>query len=183
MIADLQRRGLPAPLLLVVDGHQGLGRALSKWSGAKVQRCTVHKLRNPTEACPKHARAEMRRDYHRITHAADGIAARKAFDAFLAKWLRLCPPVARSLEEGGAELLTFYEFPKALWSSIRSTNSIENLNRELRRRTKTQASFGTEEAAVTPLYGLVAFGQIRMNKIGGHRKLAALMSAAKDEAA
>jgi transposase-like protein len=183
VIADLQRRGLAAPLLVVVDGHQGLGKALSKWSGAKIQRCTVHKLRNLTEACPKHARGEMKRDYHRITHAADGIAARKAYEAFLAKWSQLCPAVARSLEEGGAELLTFYEFPKTLWSSIRSTNSIENLNRELRRRTKTQASFGTEQAAVTLLYGLVAFGQIRMNKIGGHRQLAALQNAANAEAA
>lgn len=183
VITDLQRRGLPSPLILIVDGHQGLGKALARWSDVKVQRCTVHKLRNLTDACAKHARAEMKRDYHRITHAADGMAARKAHEAFLGKWSQLCPPVARSLEEGGAELLTFYEFPRALWSSLRSTNSIENLNRELRRRTKTQASFGTEQAAVTLLYGLIAFGQIRMNKIGGHRQLAALMNAAKAQAA
>ena len=84
VIADLQRRGLPAPLLLVVDGHQGLGKALAKWPAAKVQRCTVHKLANLDKACPKHARREMQRDYHRITHAADGLEARKVYDAFKA---------------------------------------------------------------------------------------------------
>lgn len=176
VLADLQRRGLATPRFVVVDGHQGLGKALDTWSGTKVQRCTVHKLRNLFEACPAHARGEMKRDYHRITHAKDGLAARGAYEAFIGKWRPLCPAVARSLEEAGDELLTFYEFPKALWPSLRSTNSIENLNREFRRRTKTQASFSTEEAALTLLYGLVAFGQIRMNKLGGHRSLAALVS-------
>jgi putative transposase len=179
VIAALQRRGLPTPLLLVVDGHQGLGKALAAWSGAKVQRCTVHKLANLLDACPAHARPEMKRDYHRITHAADGLAARRAYDAFLAKWSRLCPAVARSLEEAGAELLTFYEFPKPMWKSLRSTNSLENLNREFRRRTKTQASFGTEEAALTLLYGLIAFGQIELRRIDGYRHLRPLTLSAQ----
>lgn len=51
------------------------------------------------------------------------------------------------------------------WSS--RTNTLENLNREFRRRTTTQASFGTEDAALTVLYGLVAFGQIVLRKIDG----------------
>ena len=66
--------------------------------------------------------------------------------------------MARSLEEAGLALLTFYKFPKAMWKSLRTTNALENLNREFRRRTKTQASFGTEDAALTLLFGLVAFG-------------------------
>jgi len=52
---------------------------------------------------------------------------------------------------------------------LRTTNSLENLNREFRRRTKTQASFASEDAAVTMLYGLLAFGQIKLRKIDGHR--------------
>ena len=86
------------------------------------------------------------------------MAARAAYATFHKKWSTLCPAVATSLEEAGLELLTFYDFPKATWKSIRTTNALENLNREFRRRTKTQASFGTEDAAVTLLYGLVAFG-------------------------
>ncbi len=183
VILDLQRRGLATPALLVIDGHQGLGKALAEWKGVKVQRCTVHKLRNLIDACPVHARREMQRDYHRITHGEDGLEAREAYDAFLAKWLKLCPPVARSLEEAGLELLTFYEFPKAMRKSLRSTNALENLNREFRRRTKTQASFGTEEAAITLLYGLVAFGQIELRRIDGYRHLKALAVRAQAQAA
>jgi transposase-like protein len=183
LIANLQRRGLPTPLLLVVDGHQGLGKALAAWSGAKLQRCTVHKLRNLLDACPPHARRELQRDYHRITHAADGLEARRAYDAFLVKWTRLCPAAARSLEEAGRELLTFYEFPKPMWKALRSTNSLEILNREFRRRTKTQASFGTEEAAITLLYGLLAFGQIELRRIDGYRHIKALLSRSSAQAA
>lgn len=85
------------------------------------------------------------------------------------KWATLCPAVATSLQEAGRELLTFYAFPKETWKSIRTTNTIEHLNREFRRRTKTQASFSTEAAALTVLYGLGAFGQIQLRKIDGSR--------------
>lgn len=175
LLSDLQRRGLPAPLLVVTDGHAGLKKALEAWPTVQVQRCTTHKGRNLEDACPVHARPELRRDYHRVIYAADGLAARAAYDACLKKWSTLCAPVARSLEEAGLELLTFYRFPKAMWKSLRTTNSLENLNREFRRRTKTQASFGTEAAALTVLFGLVAVGQIVFRKIDGHQELAAFL--------
>lgn len=171
VITNLQQRGLAAPLLLIVDGHAGLKKALERWDGVRVQRCTTHKLVNLKAHCPTHAQAEMKRDYHRIVYAADGLAARAAFDAFVKKWTTLCPAVAKSLEEAGLELLAFYAFPKAMWKSLRTTNTLENLNREFRRRTKTQASFGTEDAALIILYGLVAFGQIQLRKIDGHKQL------------
>ncbi len=69
------------------------------------------------------------------------------------------------------ELITFYDLPRSLWRSTRTTNALENLNREFRRRTKTQGSFSTEAAGVTLLWGLVAFGQIRMHRINGYQDL------------
>ena len=86
--------------------------------------------------------------------------------------------MARSLEEAGLELLTFYDFPKAMWKSLRTTNALENLHREFRRRTKTQASFGTEDAALTLLFGLVAFGQIQLRRIDGYQHLPSLLAKA-----
>jgi putative transposase len=118
----------------------------------------------------------MKRDYDRIIYAADGLAARAAYDAFVKKWSTLCAAVATSLEEAGPDLLTFYDFPKATWKSIRTTNMLENLHREFRRRTKTQASFGTEDGALTVLYGLVAFGQIQLRRIDGHQHLPAFVA-------
>ncbi len=63
-----------------------------------------------------------------------------------------------------------------MWKSLRTTNSLENLNREFRRRTKTQASFSTEAAALTLLYGLVACGQIVLRRIDGHQHLPAFLA-------
>jgi transposase-like protein len=176
LVGDLQARGLPSPLLVVTDGHAGLKKALTAWPAVRVQRCTTHKWRNLEDACPVHARPELKRDYHRIIHAADGLAARAAYEAALKKWATLCPPVARSLEEAGLDLLTFFSFPKAMWKSLRTTNALENLNREFRRRTKTQASFTTEAAAVTVLFGLVALGHVVLRKIDGHTALAAFLA-------
>jgi transposase-like protein len=59
---------------------------------------------------------------------------------------------------------------------IRTTNTLENLNREFRRRTKTQASFGTDAAALTVFYGLVAFGHIQLRKPDGHRQLPSFLA-------
>jgi putative transposase len=183
LLEDLQGRGLAAPLLVVVDGGGGLNKALADWKAVKVQRCVVHKLRNLQEHCPTHARSEMTRDYNKIVYARDGLAARAAHEAFIKKWSVLCPAVARSLEEAGTELVTFYEFPRSMWKSLRTTNAVENLNREFRRRTKTQASFATEEAALRLLYALVAFEQVNLRKIDGYRDLAALMKNASSQAA
>ena len=183
VVLDLQRRGLAAPALVVIDGSGGLGKAVENWPDVKVQRCARHKLVNLVEHCPVHARAELKRDYRGIVYAANGMAARKAYDAFLVKWSKLCPAVARSLEEAGTDLLTFYEFPKAMWRSLRTTNPLENLNREFRRRTKTQGSFATEDAGLTLLFGLVAFGQIRFHKIDGYKHAASLVASASEAAA
>ena len=62
----------------------------------------------------------------------------EAIEVVLEEEVNQAPAVVRSLEEAGNQLLTFYEFPRAMWKSIRTTNALENLNREFRRRTKTK---------------------------------------------
>ncbi len=115
--------------------------------------------------------------------ADDGLEVRAAYRDFVAKWTKLVPAVARSLEEAGLELLTFYSFPKSMWKSLRTTNALENLNREFRRRTKTQGSFATEASGFTLLWALVALGQIRMRRIDGCRDMHKLLRDEAQEAA
>ncbi len=175
LIEDLKARGLAAPRYLVSDGHKGLAKAVKEWPEAQVQRCIQHKWANLKKHCPLHAQRELKCDWDAIVRADSALDAREAYAAFLAKWSRLVPAVARSLEEAGLELLTFYELPESLWRSVRTTNALENLNREFRRRTKTQGSFATEAAGVTLLWGLVAFGQIRLRRINGYQNLPRLL--------
>lgn len=168
----LARRNLAAPEAVVLDGNAGLVGSIRKtWPEAKIQRCTNHKWENLKAKAPKHCHAELKRDYQAITYAEDGVAARKAYAEFLAKWRKLVPEVARSLEEAGDELLTFYDYPPAMWKSLRTSNVIERLNGEFRRRTKTQGSFPTEESALVILFGLVASGTIQMRKIDGYYRM------------
>ena len=79
------------------------------------------------------------------------------------------------LREGGDGLLTFFTFPKAQWKTLRTTNTIERLHEEFRRRVKTQGSLPTEDAAVVLLFSLVASGQIRLRRIDGWQKIATVL--------
>jgi len=173
---DLVARGLKAPLLCIIDGNAGLRRAIGAlWATAAVQRCCVHKLRNLERKAPKHALAELRDDFHRIVYAGSGDTARTAYTAFERTWDKRCPAVGKSLREGGDELLTFFTFPKAQWKTLRTTNVIERLNEEFRRRVKTQGALPTDDAAVTLLFSLVASGQIKLRKVDGWRRLATVI--------
>jgi putative transposase len=174
---DLVARGLRAPVLTIIDGNAGLRRAVGlAWPRAAVQRCCVHKLRNLARKAPKHALAEIRDDFHRIVYAANADTARTAYAAFERTWSKRCPGVVTSLREGGDELLTFFRFPRAQWKTLRTTNTIERLHEEFRRRVKTQGSLPTEDAALVLLFSLVASGQIKLRRIDGWRKIATVLS-------
>lgn len=165
-------RGLKAPCLVILDGNQGLRAAVEKnWPGTAVQRCTVHKLRNLERHAPRHALEEVKTDYHRIVYAESLEQANKAYRDFITKWRKLAPKVVVSLEEAGEELLTFYRFPKSQWKSLRTTNAIERLNGEFRRRVKTQSSLPDARAAERLLFGLIISAQIQMRRIDGWREL------------
>jgi transposase-like protein len=174
---DLVARGLQAPVLTIIDGNAGLRRAVELvWPRAAVQRCCVHKLRNLERKAPKHALAEIRDDFHRIVYAANADAARAAFATFERTWAKRCPGVVASLRQAGDELLTFFRFPRAQWKTLRTTNTIERLHEEFRRRVKTQGSLPSEDAALILLFSLVASGQIKLRRIDGWRKIAAVLS-------
>ena len=171
-VEGLVERGLKRPCLVIIDGNKGLRAAVDKnWPGTQVQRCTVHKLRNLERHVPRHALEEVKSDYHRIIHAESLDQARKAYREFVLKWKKLAPKVVVSLDEAGEELLTFYGFPNSQWKSLRTTNAIERLNGEFRRRVKTQGSLPGAQSAELLLFGLIISGQIHMRRIDGWQDL------------
>ena len=90
---------------------------------------------------------------------------------------------SRPYTHRGPELLTFFRFPKPQWKTLRTTNVIERLHEEFRRRVKTQGSLPNDNAAVVLLFSLVASGQIKLRKIDGWRKIAAVLSQGRPAAA
>jgi transposase-like protein len=143
----------------------------------------VHKLRHLERKAPKHALAELRADFHRIVSAESAAAARAACRAFERTWTPRCPGVVRSLQESGEELLTFFPFPTQQWTTLGTTNVIELLTEEFRRRVKTQGSLPTEDAALVLLFGLVVSGQIRRRRLDGWRQVPAVLRARRESAA
>ena len=114
-----------------------------------------------------------------MIYAASREAVEKARVAFLRKWKLRCNAVSASFEEAGDELFTFLAFPLSQWKALRTTNALERINEEFRRRTKTQASLPSEEAALFLLFGLLRSGQITLRRlVGWHDLITAQVEAA-----
>ena len=172
LLTGLIQRGMKRPRLCIIDGNKGLRAAIqTQWPNMPVQRCTIHKLRNLERYVPKHALEEVRTEYHQIVYADSLAKARSAYNAFVNKWSKRAPKVAESLQEAGEELLTFYRFPQSQWKSLRTTNAVERLHGEFRRRVKTQGSLPNAQAAELLLFGLLVSGQIRIRRIDGWHEL------------
>jgi transposase-like protein len=170
---DLDARGLRRPEFVIVDGAPGLEAALTALWGEdlRIQRCTVHKLRNLLGHAPKHLHDELAEDYHDMIYADTAAKVQTRRDAFLKKWRLKCRAVADSLEEAGERLFTFTSLPPEQWKSARTTNAIERLNEEFRRRIKTQAVLPCAETVPMLFWALLASGQIQMRKVDGWQTL------------
>jgi putative transposase len=173
VLDDLVRRGLRTPKLVIVDGGSGLDKALAAlWTDVPVQRCTVHKHRNLLAHAPDRLSEELTADYTDMIYAATKQAVEAKRKAFIRKWRLKCRAVADSLEEAGERLFTFTLFPPSQWRSIRTTNAIERLHEEFKRRIKTQTVLPCAETAAMLFWALVASGQITMRKVDGWQSLA-----------
>lgn len=173
VLDDLVERGLRRPEFLITDGAPGLLKALAAvWDGVPVQRCTVHKHRNLLAHAPERLHEEISADYTDMIYAASAEEVLERRKAFVRKWRLRHRPVADSLEEAGEALFAFVRLPPSQWKSARTTNAIERLHEEFRRRIKTQTILPSAETAAMLFWALLASGQIRMRKVDGWPTLA-----------
>lgn len=169
----LDARGLKQPEFVIVDGAPGLEAALVALWGEDlpIQRCTVHKHRNLLSHAPRHMQDELTEDYRDMIYAGTAAEIEKRRKMFLRKWRLKCRAVADSLEEAGDRLFTFTRLEPSQWKSARTTNAIERLNGEFRRRIKTQTVPPCAETVPMLLWALLASGQIQMRKVDGWETL------------
>lgn len=173
VLGDLIRRGLRRPEFLIVDGAPGLEAAIAAvWAGVPVQRCTVHKHRNLLAHAPERLHDEITADYNDMIYAATPEEIKARRKAFIRKWRLKHRAVADSLEEGGDRLFTFARLPPSQWKSARTTNAIERLHEEFKRRIKTQTVLPSADTAAMLFWSLLASGQINMRKVDGWETLA-----------
>jgi transposase-like protein len=179
VIHSLVDRHMAAPRLAMIDGSAGLAAARhEQWPSVAIQRCTAHKLRNLEAKAPVRLREELAEDYRRMVYAETRALVDQARVRFTKKWRLRCPAVVEGLQEAGDDLFTFLSFPKAQWQALRTTNALERINGEFRRRTKTQASLPSQDAVLLLLFGLLRSGQVTMRKIDGWQDMARVKAAA-----
>ena len=172
VLDDLVKRGLRRPEFLMVDGGSGLEQALAGlWGDVPTQRCTVHKHRNLLAHAPQRLHEQVSADYTDMIYAASPGEVEARRRAFIRKWRLKCKAVADSLEEAGDRLFTFTRLPLSQWKSARTTNAIERLHEEFKRRIKTQTVLPSAETAAMLFWALLAAGQIAMRKVDGWQTL------------
>jgi putative transposase len=164
LLQDLRTRGVSHIDLIVTDGHDGLLAAVSSlFPATPRQRCLVHKQRNVMNAIPKREQQEVAAELTGIFKQEKKEDAVLNLTAFKAKYRLRYPEAVRSLSEDEEHLLTFYAFPAVMHRYIRSTNAIESLFSNVRRRTDPMDTFTTETSCLTIVWAVMQ--DIRLPKI------------------
>ncbi|HEY6358717.1 MAG TPA: IS256 family transposase [Vicinamibacterales bacterium] len=178
VIRSLVERHIGLPQLAIIDGCPGLMAALrEQWAALAIQRCTTHKLRNLEAKAPVRLREELAEDYRRMVYGESRVQVDQARARFVRKWRLRCPAVVECVEDAGDQLFTFLQFPQAQWKALRTTNALERINEEFRRRTKTQASLPSQDAVLLLLFGLLSTGLIKLRKLDGWYDMAPVKAA------
>ena len=160
VFATLKERGLDgsAVQLGIMDGLPGLAEAfLEAFPRARVARCWVHKLRNVEPLVPRRYQAEFKRDWDKVAYAAGRVEAEASFAALKERWLPIAGDAVARFEKDLDALLCHYDFPREHWSALRTTNPIERVNKEFKRRSKSMEQMGADG-----LKALLAFTALRL---------------------
>jgi len=153
VLKDLKNRGATDVLLGAFDGLPGLEEAFREiYPMADVQHCVVHKMRATLPKIRSADKTEFVEDLKQVYNAIDGDVARALFDGFKDRWRKQYPKEVKSWEEQLPTLLTFYKYPPLTWPAIYTTNPIERMNKELRKRLKPMNSLTNIESAEKIIY-------------------------------
>ena len=149
LLEQLVKRGLSGVRLVIADEHQGLAAAVRRWlPEAQRQRCTVHLLRNVLSKVPARLRPRLAREVVAVFRAPSRAAARQRLGPLVARWAKELPEAMTCLETGFAAATAFYSFPPAHWRRIRTTNGLERLHGEIKRRIRAVGAFPDRASAL-----------------------------------
>lgn len=148
-LIGLKERGLSGVRFVVSDQHEGLKRAVMETlPHAHWQRCYVHFLRNALDHLPRKADDDCLMELRWLYDRRDSGEARRDLTAWLEKWQARYPKLCAWVEENIEETFTFYSLPRAHHKHLKSTNMLERLNQELKRRTHVVRIFPNEASCL-----------------------------------
>lgn len=145
----LRERGLSGVEVVVSDDHAGLRRALREiLPEAAWQRCYVHFLRNALDHMPRKADDDCLKELRWLYDRRNLQEAERDLSAWLARWQGKYPKLCDWVEENIAETLTFYRLPREYHKHLKSTNMLERMNEEIKRRTRVVRIFPNQESCL-----------------------------------
>lgn len=155
-LRSLVKRGLSGVRLVISDAHEGLKKAVAKTVTATWQRCRVHFMRNALAHVPRRQHqmvaAVIRTAFVQESHAEARIQWRETADKLRHRF----PKLGELMDEAEEDVLAFMHFPKEHWPQLASTNTLERLNKELKRRSRVIGIFPNDAAIVRLLGTLMA---------------------------
>jgi len=153
VLQDMTARGLSDPLMVIFDGNAGLKKALRRvWPRAFRQRCQAHKMRNILAKLPRLMQGKLKPLVWQVFRAPSYDAALKRGRALIARFKDRYTAAMECLEKDLEECVTYLRFPEEHHTRIRTTNRLERLQGEGRRRTKVIPRFPTERSCLALLY-------------------------------
>jgi putative transposase len=153
VLNDLHHRGVEDVLVACVDGLTGFPEAIEAvFPQAWVQTCIVHQIRNSMRFVAYQDRKRVAAELKPVYRAINADAAADALEAFDDKWGEKYPMIAHSWRERWEHIIPFLSLPADLRRAVYTTNSIENLNRQIRKSIKTRGHFPDEQAATKLIY-------------------------------
>jgi len=161
LFRDLKRRGLDGSMITlgIMDGLSGLERVFTEeFPNAKVQRCQLHVARNILAKVPRKLKKTIGDEIRSIFYASSRKKALAFFDKFKARWEQEVRSAVKCLENSLEACLTYLQFPEEEWICLRTTNVIERVNKEFKRRTKPMEILAGERSC----YTLLAFICLKM---------------------
>jgi transposase-like protein len=153
-VSDLKSRGLKDPILCVSDGNAGLINSIdSNFSTSLRQRCVKHKMENILDAAPKENHQKLRKALNSIFYGASSLEQAKLFiKEFKKQYTKKFPSMMSIFETDLDQCLTYYIFPRHHWLKIRTSNKLERLNLEIRRRLNVIGRHPNEESCLALIY-------------------------------
>jgi putative transposase len=169
-LLGLRQRGLSGVEFVVSDDHAGLRQAIIEvLPEAAWQRCYVHFLRNALDYVPRKVDDDCLRELRWLYDRRDLAEARRDLAAWLAKWQATYPKLCGWVEEHIEETLTFYRLPRQHHKHLKSTNLLERLNEEIKRRTHVVRIFPNGESCLRLIRALAV--EMHENWLEAHRYL------------
>lgn len=177
----LKERGLRGVRLVISDAHSGLRKAIeSTFGGASWQRCTIHLSRNLAAQVSHRHQGEIAALLKLILASSTIDEAREQLRTVLGILQRRHPKAAQVLEDAGEDFIAFLHFPSTHWRKLHSTNLVERLNRELKRRHRVVSIF-PNQASLGRLTGAV-LERIHLSWCGeGYISAASMASVIEDD--